>query len=308
MLKNKKFAILATIFAMVLWGSAIPTIKTTYMELNIGRSDTGSQILIAGIRFFLAGLLGLVYYKKFSKEKSEKENISFKYIVILSLIQTSIQYMIYYIALSNTQGVKASIIQASNSFIVVILSFFLLPNEKIHPNTILAIILGTLGIVVVNGGFSNMGSEFNPLGEGLILISTTFHALSSIYVRKYGQNQDQFFATAAQFILGSIPLIIIGLIMNDKTLAFTPKSVILLAYGAFISATAYVIWNQVLKIYSANEMGMYKLFIPIFGSVFSVIFLGENFTLNLLIGLILVMLGSVILNVGKKKKVRENIR
>lgn len=308
MLKNKKFAILATIFAMVLWGSAIPTIKTTYMELNIGRSDTGSQILIAGIRFFLAGLLGLVYYKKFSKEKSEKESISLKYIVILSLIQTSIQYMIYYIALSNTQGVKASIIQASNSFIVVILSFFLLPNEKIHPNTILAIILGTLGIVVVNGGFSNMGSEFNPLGEGLILISTTFNALSSIYVRKYGQNQDQFFATAAQFILGSIPLIIIGLIMNDKTLAFTPKSVILLAYGAFISATAYVIWNQVLKIYSANEMGMYKLFIPIFGSVFSVIFLGENFTLNLIIGLILVMLGSVILNVGKKKKVRENIR
>lgn len=308
MLKNKKFAIFATIFAMVLWGSAIPTIKTTYMELNIGRSDTGSQILIAGIRFFLAGLLGLVYYKKFSKEKSEKENISLKYIVILSLIQTSIQYMIYYIALSNTQGVKASIIQASNSFIVVILSFFLLPNEKIHPNTILAIILGTLGIVVVNGGFSNMGSEFNPLGEGLILISTTFNALSSIYVRKYGQNQDQFFATAAQFILGSITLIIIGLIMNDKTLAFTPKSVILLAYGAFISATAYVIWNQVLKIYSANEMGMYKLFIPIFGSVFSVMFLGENFTLNLLIGLILVMLGSVILNVGKKKKVRENIR
>ena len=308
MLKNKKFAILATIFAMVLWGSAIPTIKTTYMELNIGRSDIGSQILIAGIRFFLAGLLGLVYYKKFSKEKSEKENISLKYIVILSLIQTSIQYMIYYIALSNTQGVKASIIQASNSFIVVILSFFLLPNEKIHPNTILAIILGTLGIVVVNGGFSNMGSEFNPLGEGLILISTTFNALSSIYVRKYGRNQDQFFATAAQFILGSIPLIIIGLIMNDKTLAFTPKSVILLAYGAFISATAYVIWNQVLKIYSANEMGMYKLFIPIFGSVFSVIFLGENFTLNLLIGLILVMLGSVILNLGKKKKVRENIR
>ena len=308
MLKNKKFAILATIFAMVLWGSAIPTIKTTYMELNVGRSDTGSQILIAGIRFFLAGLLGLIYYKKFSKEKSEKENISLKYIVILSLIQTSIQYMIYYIALSNTQGVKASIIQASNSFIVVILSFFLLPNEKIHPNTILAIILGTLGIVVVNGGFSNMGSEFNPLGEGLILISTTFNALSSIYVRKYGRNQDQFFATAAQFILGSIPLIIIGLIMNDKTLAFTPKSVILLAYGAFISATAYVIWNQVLKIYSANEMGMYKLFIPIFGSVFSVIFLGENFTLNLLIGLILVMLGSVILNLGKKKKVRENIR
>ena len=29
MLKNKKIAIMATLIAMLLWGSAIPTIKTT---------------------------------------------------------------------------------------------------------------------------------------------------------------------------------------------------------------------------------------------------------------------------------------
>ena len=76
---------------------------------------------------------------------------------------------------------------------------------------------------------------------------------------------------------------------------------ILLAYGAFISATAYVIWNTVLKYYSANEMGMYKLFIPIFGSVLSVIILDESFTRNLLMGLVLVILGSLVLNVDFKK-------
>lgn len=56
MLKNKKIAITATLIAMLLWGSAIPTIKTTYLELGVGRADTGAQILIAGIRFFLAGV------------------------------------------------------------------------------------------------------------------------------------------------------------------------------------------------------------------------------------------------------------
>ena len=51
MLKNKKMAIIATIIAMLLWGSAIPTIKTTYKELGVGRSDIGAQIFLQELDF-----------------------------------------------------------------------------------------------------------------------------------------------------------------------------------------------------------------------------------------------------------------
>ena len=305
MLKNKKIAIIATLIAMLLWGSAIPTIKTTYLELGVGRADTGAQLFIAGIRFFLAGVLGFVYLKAFNKEKIVKEDISYKYILTLSLTQTFVQYLIYYIALSNTAGVKAAIIQSTNAFMVVLISLVILPTEKVHPKTIFAIVLGTLGIIVVNGGIRGMGTNFNPMGEGLILLSTFFNALSSAYVRKNGKNQNEYLVTASQFIIGSIPLIIIGKILYPQGLDFTLKAGLLLVYGAFISATAYVIWNTVLKYHSANEMGMYKLFIPIFGSVLSVIILGESFTRNLFIGLVLVILGSLVLNVDFKK-IRKN--
>ena len=295
MLKNKKIAIVATLMAMLLWGSAIPTIKTTYQELGI-----------AGIRFFLAGLLGFLYLKLFNKEKIVKEDISYKYIFVLSLTQTFVQYLIYYIALSNTSGVKAAIIQSSNAFMVVLISLVLLPAEKVHPKTIIAIILGTIGIIVVNGGLSGMTTEFNPMGEGLILLSTFFNALSSVYVRKNDKNQNEYLVTASQFILGSIPLIIIGKILHPQALVFTGKSILLLIYGAFISATAYVIWNTVLKYQKASEMGMYKLFIPIFGSILSVIILGEYFTFNLMMGLVLVMLGSLVLNTNFAKFRQKN--
>ncbi|WP_316043762.1 DMT family transporter [Anaerococcus sp. Marseille-Q5996] len=304
--KEKKTAILFTLFAMLLWGSAVPTIKTTYAEMNVSSSDTGAQILIAGIRFFLAGLLGFVYYLTVNKNRVNKKTIDWKYIIILSLIQTFVQYLIYYIGMINTSGIKASIIQAMNSFIVVILSAIMLPSEKINNTTIFAIVLGTFGIVIANGGFGNIGTGFTLLGEGFILIATTFNALSAVYVRKYGANQNEFFVTAAQFVMGSIPLIIIGLMMNKTNLVFTPLAIILLIYGAFISATAYVIWNTVLKYHPAGEMGMYKLFIPIFGSMLSVLILNESFTINLLIGLILVIFGSLILNINKKYIRRKN--
>ena len=181
-LKDKKTAIIFTLFAMLLWGSAVPTIKTTYAEMNVTSVDTGAQILLAGIRFFLAGVLAFVYYLTFNKNRVNKKSIDWKYIIVLSLIQTMVQYLIYYIGMINTSGIKASIIQAMNSFIVVILSAIMLPKEKINKATIFAIIIGTFGIVIANGGFGNVGTGFTLLGEGFILLATTFNALSAVYV------------------------------------------------------------------------------------------------------------------------------
>ena len=303
-LKDKKTAIIATLFAMFLWGSAMPVIKTTYKEMGVAASNTGAQILIAGFRFFLAGVLAFIYFRSFNEEKLDKKNINIKYIIILSLIQTSIQYIFYYVGMSNTSGVKSSIIQATNSFLVVIISIIMLPNEKINLQTIIAI-LGTLGIIVVNGGFTNMSSEFKFIGEGFILIATTFNALSSVFVRKYGASQNEMFTTASQFIIGSIILIVTGLFTKKISLTLTPLAIILIIYGAFISATSYIIWNTVLRYHSANEMGVYKLFVPIFGSLLSVWGLHEDFTIDLLIGLILVILGSIVLNLDTKNNKKK---
>ena len=241
-LKDKKTAIIATLFAMFLWGSAMPVIKTTYKEMGVAASNTGAQILIAGFRFFLAGVLAFIYFRSFNEEKLDKKNINIKYIIIPSLIQTSIQYIFYYVGMSNTSGVKSA---------------------------------------------------------------TTFNALSSVFVRKYGASQNEMFTTASQFIIGSIILIVTGLFTKKISLTVTPLAIILIIYGAFISATSYIIWNTVLRYHSANEMGVYKLFVPIFGSLLSVWGLHEDFTIDLLIGLILVILGSIVLNLDTKNNKKK---
>ena len=52
-------ALLATICCL-LWGSAFPTIKLGYRWLDITEKATGTQILFAGYRFTLAGILTVV--------------------------------------------------------------------------------------------------------------------------------------------------------------------------------------------------------------------------------------------------------
>ena len=288
---------------MMLWGTAIPLIKSTYVELAIGQEDTGLKILLAEIRFFLAGLMTFAYFKISHKEhRIDLKKINLKFIVIIALIQTSLQYIFYYIGLSHVAGVKSSIIQSTNAFIVVLISAVLLPDDKVNPNIILALILGTLGIFITNYTGESLSGSLRFSGEGFILIATFFNALASVMLRKYGKGENPFVVTSFQFILGSLLLIVLGIALTGGFLALTPKGMVMILYGSFISACAFSIWTWVLQQYSANEFGVYKLFIPIFGSLFSIIFLGEEFTFKLVVGMALVLLGSLILNKKKQDK------
>ena len=301
MLKNKKIAIIFSIFAMLLWGSAIPTIKTTYLELGVGAGDTGQKILIAGIRFFMAGLITLIYFMIFDRSFKDFKKLDWKFVLILGFIQTSVQYLFYYIGLSNTFGVKSSIIQAANSFIVVIFSALLLPEDKINSKMIMALIIGTIGIIITNTGKALGGQAMKISGEGFIIVSTSINALCTVLVRKYGKGLNGFLLTGIQFLVGSTVLIIVGSMASKTSLHFTMKACILLLYAAFISATAFSIWTIVLQTHSANEFGIYKLFVPLFGSILSVLILGESFTTRLAIGMILVLSASLILNLNKRR-------
>ena len=53
--KNNYISALLAIFCCLLWGSAFATIKVGYKLFEI--SGTGSQILFAGLRFIIAGIL-----------------------------------------------------------------------------------------------------------------------------------------------------------------------------------------------------------------------------------------------------------
>lgn len=306
-LKHKKIAIAVSLFCMALWGTAIPLIKSTYQELAIDASDTGAKILVAGIRFFLAGLLALFYFAVFNRTEAKKAaaepfRINPRYILILSFLQTSVQYLFYYIGLSNTSGVKSSIIQASNAFFVVIFSVLLIRGERITLQRAAAVFLGTLGIVAVNLNAGSAAGGFHLNGEGFILIATISNVFATIYVKKYGAGQDAMLSTGLQFALGAVFLLVIGLFLCREIPHFTPLSLLMLLYGGFISATAFSLWTMVLQCQSSAEFAAYKLFIPIFGSLFSVLFLHEHFTRNLLLGMLLVLLGSYVLNLRIKTR------
>lgn len=292
-LRNKKAAVCLTVFAMFLWGSAIPLIKSTYLAFSVASGDAGAKILIAGLRFFIAFIISTFYYLVTKKDKFYVHSKSF--VILLSLLQVVLQYIFYYIGLSHTSGIKSSLIQSTNVFILIFISFFMMNEDKITKRIIAALLFGFLGVLISNYG-KNSDFSFSFVGEGFIFLSTCTGAFSSVLVRKYGRKENPFLLNSLTLLLGSLILICIGVVFSRSPLKHTVETSLMLLYGGFITASAFSIWNAVLKHYSVTEFSQYKAFIPIFGSILSIIVLKERLSFSLFIALALIISGSIILN------------
>ncbi|MBQ5681951.1 MAG: EamA family transporter, partial [Peptococcaceae bacterium] len=103
--------------------------------------------------------------------------------------------------------------------------------------------------------------------------------------------------TGYQLTGGGLVLILIGLCGHGTFGAVTAKGLLLLFYMAFLSAAAFTVWTMLLKHNPASRIAIYNFLIPIFGTTFSVMFLGESvFNLRSLAALALACAGIYIVN------------
>ena len=125
-----------------LWGSAFPFIKIGYSLFDIPSGDWASQILFAGLRFTLAGILTVVFGSAISKRFLYPQRKNIICVCVLSLFQTVLQYLFFYIGLANTTGTKGSIINSTGTFFAVLVSCLLLRQERLNIQKIIGCAVG----------------------------------------------------------------------------------------------------------------------------------------------------------------------
>ena len=315
-MKNKETFLqtgwVVALLAMVccfLWGSAFPCIKIGYALFHIAADDTASQIVFAGARFVLAGILTISIGSILSRKMLFPASNSWRMVIKLCLVQTVIQYLLFYIGLANTPGVKASIIEASNVFLAILISALIFHYEKLGVGKIIGCLLGFAGVVLINLNGTGFNGSMTFLGEGCIFLSTLSYALSSVLIKTYGRHENPVTLSGYQFTLGGIIMTLIGFSMGGKLHGFTVQSIMLLIYMALISAVAYSLWGILLKHNSVSKVAVYGFMNPVFGVILSAVLLKEQnqaFTIQGLVSLILVCIGIYIANKDFSNETNEN--
>jgi len=302
-LQRGPIIILLALFCTVLWGTAYPAVKIGYELFAIDSANDFGKLLFAGLRFTLAGLMTLAVSVILQKKLVIPQRQHWRGIALLGLVQTTGQYIFFYLGLSNTTGVKGSILYALATFFVVIFAHFLFPDDKMNLQKILGCCIGFVGVLLITFDGTGLGGGFAFTGEGFIMLSTLSSALGALISRGVAQGQDPVVVTGYQLTGGGLILIFIGLIGHGHFDSITAPGILLLLYMAFLSAAAFTVWTMLLKYNPASKIAVYNFLIPIFGTTFSVMFLNESiFNPRSLLALILACAGIYIVNKEFKRQ------
>lgn len=293
---------LGALLCCALWGSAFPCIKIGYRLFDIASGDVAAQILFAGCRFTLAGVLALAIGSALNREWLVPKRRSYGRIAKLALLQTVAQYIFFYVGLANTTGVKASIIEGVNVFIAILVASLLFHQEKLSAAKILGCVIGFAGVVLVNSSGGGLELGFHFTGEGFIFLSTIAYAFSSVFLKRYSKEDNPVLLSGWQFVFGGLVMIVCGLLAGGRLSEWSIAGVLMLLYMAVISAVAYSLWGILLKYNPVSKVAVFGFMNPVFGVILSAILLheGDSIGVMCLVSLALVCAGIYIVNRGEE--------
>ena len=290
-------AVFAITAAMV-WGWAYPLIKLGFREFGITPDMTGSKMLFAGIRFCLSGLIILAVAKAIHRPFALGKTSDSWYVLLFSLLNTTLHYAFFYFGLSHSEGARAAILNSMSVFTVVVLACMFFKSDRMTTRKITGCVIGILGVLALNLGGKESG-HFTWLGDGMIILNALCSAFASLMTRGLGKRVDVFVGTGYSLAAGGALLIIPGLAMGSPLPHVSLWGIVILALLIAISTIGFTLYNKLLTCNPVGKVAIYNSLIPVIGAVSSCLCLGETFYWKYAIAGALATTGIYIINKGK---------
>ena len=293
----------AAVAANLLWGSAAPCIKLGYRCFAIAQDDVMSQILFAGVRFALAGVLTILFGSLLRRRFLLPRRGSGGMILMLALTQTVIQYTFFYIGLSHAPGYMASVISPTATFFALLIAALVFRQEKLTAGKVFGCLIGFAGVLAVSlNGRLDGGAKWN--GEGFLILAAASYGCSSVLIKRYSLREDPVVLSGWQFLLGGTMMTAAGLAGGGRLTAVSAGAWPLMLYLGFLSAAAYTLWSLLLQRHPVSKIMVFSFLNPVFGVLLSALLLDELRELNVprcLLAVVLVCLGVWIVNRPEKQ-------
>lgn len=262
----------------LLWGSAFPMLKVGFALFGIDPSETGALLVFGGVRFTLAGVIVVLVHAALTHTSVMPRGRDLRDAGLLSIFQTTGQYLPYYVGLAHATGVSGAIVQGISVFVSLLVASLVFRMERLTGRKLVGCAIGFLGLLVVDLGSIATGGGFTLEGEGLIVLSSVFAAMSSPVMRKLTTTRDvdSVVLSGWQFVIGGITLAAVGLALGGSMTISTPAQAGVLGWLVLVSAVAYSLWGMLLAHNDVSHVTVYGFTNNIFGVLLSLAILGDE--------------------------------
>ena len=291
--KNTK-AYIMLVLATLFWAGNFTVGKFAFLE-NI------PPYTLAFFRWVLVWLILLPFTFKEILNLKNKILKNLTLFFILGFTSVGVFTSFTYSALNHTQVINASLFNTAIPAMIILACFFL-KIEKTNIFQLSGLLISVLGILVIITRLDLnilLSLDFNK-GDIYMLIAITAWGIYSAYLKK--RNFDVSLLALVQIIcsfglLFLAPAFLFETIQQGKTIEITNNLILILLYVAiFPSIGSYYCWAGAVSIIGANRAGIFLSLIPLFSTIFAMIFFNEKFLFFHFIGSFLIILGLFLSN------------
>lgn len=286
-------AIIAILTLTLLWGFNYPAIK--YSNQGI------SPVFASALRSIVASICGATYcYQK--GEKLFHTDIMLFHGFMVGLL-FGLEFACIYFGMLYTDAARSVIFVYMSPFIVAIGAHFFLKGDRLTYLKILGLILAFAGVCVVFGGRPKTAKPTMLLGDILEILAAFFWGATTVYIKKFMAEKIHPINTFLYQLFFSIPiLLIVSLLLEPKWIYKIDLTIItsLFYQSVIVAFISYFVWFKLIHQYSVSRLSAFTFFTPIFGVLSGILFLNEELTVSLMVGLPLVCMGIFFVNWRKR--------
>lgn len=296
-MKNKTvIGNILALLTMTIWATTYVSTKLLLQNLD------PMEILL--YRFTIAYFILLIFYPKFKKISSLKEELLF---IGAGVSGVTLYYLIENIALKYTLASNVGLFISIAPILTAILCNFFIERGSLTRQLVYGFIIAIIGVflVVFNGSLLKL----NPFGDLLAILASVMWAIYSVILKKINTkyHYHNLYITRKIFFYGvlfMIPLILLFKVDFHFDKLMIPNVLINLLFLSFIaSAMCFLMWNMGVHLIGAIKASNYIYIVPLITAITSVLILHEQITLIVIIGACFILIGLYISQNGFKNPI-----
>ncbi|MBT2291307.1 DMT family transporter [Paenibacillus albidus] len=285
-MQPQKKTMILLIFLVLVWGINWPISKIALAY--------APPLLFAGIRTVIGGIILILIALPRLKA------LHFRQLWPVYLTSAILSIVFYYgFQTIGLQYVPAGLFSSIVFLQPVLLGVFswLWLGESMYGLKIAGLLLGFVGVATLSlGGFTGSVSLWGIL---LGLASALSWALGTVYLKRKSARVDMLWMSAMQITIGGVILLVSGsaverwsdIVWNSTFIADT------LFIAVFVIALGWLVYFKLINEGEAGKVGSFTFLIPLISIGTSVVWLKEQITLNLVLGMLLIVTSIILVNV-----------
>ena len=257
------------------------------------------------LRWSLAFLLLLPFTYKKIIEDYEKYKNNLPFIIITSILGVTVFNSFTYLSLETSMVINSSIMASITPLLIIFFSWLIFKTPTYFMQ-FFGIILSIIGVLLIisRANLNNLLSLNFTIGDLWMLGAVFAWGLYSVLLKKIDSSLSQLATLEVMIFIGLIfifPFYLLE-VQNNSYLPKDANEILMISYVAiFASITSFFAWNKGVSILGANKASLFLHLIPVFSSIWAIMFLGEKFSFFHLVGTIFIVFGIVLSNIKRQK-------